>query len=97
MEKQGYGPNRQLKVKLATRGIALCRAGHAVAEPAARYRYRCRPRIAETSLWFARLGRKDYAGLERHRQRVDDPDQTFFENCLRVGAQPQTAIPRSRS
>ena len=82
MEKQGYGPNRQLKVKLATRGIALYK------EPAMLLQSQLRDididadlEIVETSLWFARLGRKDYTlGLNATGNGVDDPDQTFFEN-----------------
>jgi len=82
MEKQGYGPNRRLTVKLATRGIALYK------EPATLLRSQLREiyidaelEIVETSLWFARLGRKEYTlGLNATGNGVDDPDQTFFEN-----------------
>ena len=37
--------------------------------------------IVETSLWFARLNRKEYTlGVNATGNGVDDPDQTFFEN-----------------
>ena len=35
----------------------------------------------ETSLWFSKVARKDYAvGLNLTGNAVDDPDQTFYEN-----------------
>src|SRR5262249_14600421 len=82
MAKQGYGPDRHLKLKLSTRGIALYK------EPAMLLQTQLRDiyidadlEIVETSLWFARLGRKEYTlGLNATGNGVDDPDQTFFEN-----------------
>ncbi len=37
--------------------------------------------VVETSLWFNRLRRKEYAlGVNATGNGVDDPDQTFYEN-----------------
>jgi peptide/nickel transport system substrate-binding protein len=82
MEKMGYGPNRHLRVRLATRGVALYK------EPAEMLQGQLRDiyidadvEIVETSLWFSRLNRKEYSlGVNATGNGVDDPDQTFFEN-----------------
>jgi peptide/nickel transport system substrate-binding protein len=82
MEKLGYGPNKPLKVRLSTRGVSLyhdtavvlrnqLRAIHIDAEL----------ETVETSLWYTRLGRKDYTlGLNVTGNGIDEPDQTFYEN-----------------
>ena len=82
MEKMGYGPSNRLRVKLATRGVALYK------EPAEMLQGQLRDiyidadvEIVETSLWFNRLNRKEYTmGVNATGNGVDDPDQTFFEN-----------------
>jgi peptide/nickel transport system substrate-binding protein len=82
MEKAGYGPNKRLNVKLATRGVALYK------EPAVLLQSQLKDiyidaelEIVETSLWFTRLSRKEYTlGLNATGNGVDDPDQTYFEN-----------------
>ncbi len=82
MEKAGYGPNNRLRLKLATRGVALYK------EPAEMLAGQLRDiyidadvEIVETSLWFSRLNRKEYTlGVNATGNGVDDPDQTFFEN-----------------
>lgn len=78
MEKAGYGPDKRLKVKLTTRGVALYK------DPALLLQSQLKDiyidaylEVIETSLWFARLGRKEYTlGVNG----IDDPDQIFFEN-----------------
>ncbi|HTR86225.1 MAG TPA: ABC transporter substrate-binding protein [Reyranella sp.] len=82
MEKLGYGPNKRLKVKLTTRSIPLYR------DPAVMLREQLKAiyidadlDIAETTLWFARLGTKEYAlAVNATGNGIDDPDQTFYEN-----------------
>ena len=82
MKKMGYGPDKHLRVRLSTRGVALYK------EPAEMLQNQLREiyidadvEIVETSLWFARLNRKEYTlGVNATGNGVDDPDQTFFEN-----------------
>ena len=82
MEKAGYGPDKRLKVKLTTRSVAIYR------DPARLLQSQLRDiyidadlEVVETSLWFARLGRKEYTlGVNATGNGIDDPDQTFFEN-----------------
>ncbi len=82
MAKMGYGPNNHLRLRLATRGVALYK------EPAEMLQNQLRDiyidadvEIVETSLWFSRLNRKEYTlAVNATGNGVDDPDQTFFEN-----------------
>jgi peptide/nickel transport system substrate-binding protein len=82
MKKLGYGPDKHLRLKLSTRGVALYK------DPADLLKKQLAPiyidadiEVVETSLWFARLGRKEYTlGVNATGNGVDDPDQTFYEN-----------------
>ena len=82
MEKAGYGPDKRLRVKLTTRSVAIYK------DPAQLLRNQLRDiyidadlEVIETSLWFARLGRREYTlGVNATGNGIDDPDQTFFEN-----------------
>jgi len=82
MEKAGYGPDKRLKVKLTTRGVAIYK------DPAQLLQSQLRDiyidadlEVVETSLWFNRLGRKEYTlCVNATGNGIDDPDQTFFEN-----------------
>jgi peptide/nickel transport system substrate-binding protein len=82
MEKLSYGPSNHLAVKITTRGVALYK------EPARLLQDQLKDiyidaalEVVETSLWFARLDRKEYAlGVNATGNGVDDPDQTFYEN-----------------
>ena len=82
MEKQGYGPDKRLPLKVSTRGIALYTDSAPLLIRQLKEIYiDAALDIVETSLWFARLGRKDYVvGLNATGNGVDDPDQTFYEN-----------------
>jgi peptide/nickel transport system substrate-binding protein len=82
MEKAGYGPNKPLKVKLTTRGVALYK------DPALLLQSQLKEihidaeiETVETSIWFNRLSRKEYTlGVNATGNGIDDPDQTYFEN-----------------
>ena len=82
MEKQGYGPDKRLPLKVSTRGIALYTdAAPLLLRQLKEIYIDAELDIVETSLWFARLNRKDYAvGLNATGNGVDDPDQTLYEN-----------------
>ena len=82
MKKAGYGPDKRLKLKIATRGISLYK------DPAVILASQLKDiwidadvDIIETSQWFPRVTRKDYSvGLNTTGNGVDDPDQNYFEN-----------------
>ncbi len=82
MKKAGYGPEKHLKLKIATRGVSLYK------DPAVILASQLKDiwidadvDIIETSQWFPRVTRKDYSvGLNTTGNGVDDPDQNFFEN-----------------
>ncbi len=82
MEKLGYGPNKRLAVKVSTRNIASYR------DPAVLLIDQLKEIYidgeldsVETSVWFAKVARKDYAiGMNLTGNSLDDPDQTFYEN-----------------
>ncbi len=82
MEKMGYGPNNRLRTKLTTRGVAIYKDAADMLQGQLREIYiDADVEVVETSLWFARLGRKEYTlGVNATGNGVDDPDQTYFEN-----------------
>ena len=92
MEKTGYGPDKRLKVKLTTRGVAIYK------DPAQLLQSQLRDiyidadlEVVETSLWLNRLGRKEYTlGVNATGNGIDDPDQTFFENFACKSSQNYT-------
>ena len=78
MKKAGYGPDKHLKLKIATRGISLYK------DPAVILASQLKDiwidadvDIIETTQWFP----KDYSvGLNTTGNGVDDPDQNYYEN-----------------
>src|SRR5262245_1434377 len=82
MKKLGYGPDKRLPLKIATRGISLYK------DPAVILASQLKDiwidadvDIIETSQWFPRVARKNYSvGLNTTGNGVDDPDQNYFEN-----------------
>jgi peptide/nickel transport system substrate-binding protein len=82
MKKMGYGPDKHLRVKLSTRGVALYKdPAELLKKQLAQVYIDADVEVVETSLWFARLDRKEYAlGVNATGNGVDDPDQTFYEN-----------------
>ncbi len=82
MRKAGYGPERALPLKIFTRAISLYRSPAAVlANQLQEIHIDATLDVVETSHWFTRLERRDYAlALETTGNAIDDPDQTFYEN-----------------
>ena len=82
MKSLGYGPDNRLKVKVATRNIAIYR------DPAVLLIDHLKEIFidgeldtVETSNWHAKVARKDYqVGLNLTGIGVDDPDAMFYEN-----------------
>ena len=82
MKKLGYGPDKHLALKIATRGISLYKDPAVIlASQLKEIWIDADVDIVETSQWFPRIARKNYKiGLNTTGNGVDDPDQNYFEN-----------------
>ena len=82
MEGLGYGPDKRLKVKVATRNIATYRDPAVILIDHLKEIYiDGELETVETSNWHAKVARKDYmVGLNLTGLGVDDPDAQFYEN-----------------
>ncbi len=82
MEKLGYGPDKRLAIKVATRNVATYRDPAVILIDQLKEIYidgELDP--VETANWHAKVTRKDYVvGLNATGSGVDDPDQQFYEN-----------------
>lgn len=82
MEALGYRPDKRLDLKVITRGIGTyTEAAPALLSQLREIHIDAQLEIVETSRWFTRLARKDYAvALNATGNGIDDPDQTLYEN-----------------
>ena len=82
MERMGYSRDKPLRLKIATRGVAIYKDAAEMLQSQLKSVYiDASLEIVETSLWFNRLRRKEYAlGVNATGNGIDDPDQTFYEN-----------------
>jgi peptide/nickel transport system substrate-binding protein len=88
MEKLGYGPDKPLAVKIATRNFPAWR------DPAVLLVSQLKEiyidgelDFVDTALWYPKMARKDFTvGMVPMESGVDDPDQMFYENFY-TGAQ----------
>ena len=82
MRKLGYGPDKRMPLKVATRSISLYKDPAVVLTGQLREIYiDAELDIIETAQWYVRIGRKAYSvGLNTTGNGVDDPDQMFYEN-----------------
>ena len=82
MEKLGYGPGKQLNVKVSARNIPVYRDPAVILIDQLKEVYiNSELEVVETSSWQAKVSRKDYAvGLNATGNAVDDPDPNFYEN-----------------
>jgi peptide/nickel transport system substrate-binding protein len=82
MEGLGYSADKPLKIKVATRNIAVYRDPAAILIDQLKQIYiegELEP--VDTPLWHAKVARKDYmVGLNLTGLGVDDPDVNFYEN-----------------
>ena len=82
MKSLGYGPDNTLKVKVATRNIAIYRDPAVILIDQLKQIYidgELEP--IDTTVWFTKIQRKDYQiGLNLTGAGVDDPDAMFYEN-----------------
>jgi peptide/nickel transport system substrate-binding protein len=82
MEKHGYGPEKRLEVKVATRNIAQYRDPAVILIDQLKQIYiDGELDVVETANWFPKIARKDFmiAG-NLTGSGVDDPDAYFFEH-----------------
>jgi peptide/nickel transport system substrate-binding protein len=82
MEKLGYGPGKELNVKVSARNISVYRDPAVILIDQLKEVYiNSELEVVETSNWHAKVGRKDYAvGLNATGNAVDDPDPNLYEN-----------------
>jgi len=84
MQKLGYGPDKKLSVKIATRNIAVYRDPAVILIDQLKEIFiEGELEVIETANWHAKIARKDYqVGLNLTGSGVDDPDQQFYENYM---------------
>ena len=82
MEGLGYGPSKMLKVKVATRNIAVYRDPAVILLDQLKSIYiDGELETIDTTVWHAKVTRKDYmVGLNLTGVGVDDPDVNLYEN-----------------
>jgi peptide/nickel transport system substrate-binding protein len=82
MEGQGYSADKPLKVKVSTRNIAIYRDPAVILiDQLKKIHIDGELEVVDTSIWHAKVARKDYAvGLNLTGVGVDDPDVNFYEN-----------------
>jgi peptide/nickel transport system substrate-binding protein len=82
MEGLGYSDSNRLKIKVATRNIAIYRDPAVILIDHLKEIYiDAELETIETSNWHAKVARKDYqVGLNLTGIGVDDPDAMFYEN-----------------
>jgi len=84
MRSLGYGPDNMLPLKVTTRNIQDYRDAAVVLIDHLKTVYiQAELEPIDTSVWYARLLRKDYSvGMNVQGTGTDDPDVQFFENYL---------------
>jgi peptide/nickel transport system substrate-binding protein len=82
MEKLGYGPDKRIGIKVATRNIPVYRDPAVILIDQLKGIYiDGELDTVETANWFSKIARKDYqVGLNLTGSGVDEPDQQFYEN-----------------
>jgi peptide/nickel transport system substrate-binding protein len=82
MRELGYGPDHMLPIKVSTRNIPDYRDAAVILIDHLKQVYiQGELEPLDTSVWYARLARKDYTvGMNVQGTGIDDPDVMFFEN-----------------
>jgi ABC-type transport system substrate-binding protein len=82
MEGLGYGPGKTLKVKVATRNIAVYRDPAVILiDQLKKIHIEGELENVDTPQWYAKIARKDYAvGMNLTGVSIDDPDGNLVEN-----------------
>src|ERR1700712_4095518 len=84
MKSLGYGPDKMLPLKVSTRNIPDYRDASVILIDHLKSVYiQGELEPLDSSVWYARLARKDYSvGMNVQGMSIDDPDVVFFENFL---------------
>jgi peptide/nickel transport system substrate-binding protein len=84
MEKNGYGPDKRLALKVSTRNIPPYRDPAVILLSQLKEIYiDAELEPIDTTQWYPRVFRKDYSiGLNLTGNGIDDPDQAFYENYV---------------
>jgi peptide/nickel transport system substrate-binding protein len=82
MEKNGYGPNNHLALKVSTRNLPPYRDPAVLLIDQLKQIYiDAELEPVDSPAWFPKVARKDFTvGLNLSGYGIDDPDQTFYEN-----------------
>jgi peptide/nickel transport system substrate-binding protein len=82
MEKNGYGPEKHLAIKVSTRNIPPYRDPAVILLDQLKHIYiDAELEPVDSPAWFPKVARKDYTiGANLTGYGVDDPDQTYYEN-----------------
>jgi peptide/nickel transport system substrate-binding protein len=82
MESLGYSDSKPLKIKVATRNIAIYRDPAVILiDQLKKIHIAAELDVIESSIWYAKVARKDYSvGLNVTGVGIDDPDVNFYEN-----------------
>src|SRR6266852_7159447 len=84
MEKLGYGPDKHLAIKVATRNFPGWRDFAVIMISHFKEIYiDGELDLVDTALWYPKMARRDYTvGFVPMESGVDDPDQMYFENYV---------------
>ena len=82
MERLGYGPNKPLKVRIATRNIPLYRDPAVILiDQLRKIHVEGELDVIDTSVWFSKVARGEYSvGMNLTAAALDDPDVNLYEN-----------------
>jgi peptide/nickel transport system substrate-binding protein len=82
MEKNGYGPDKHLAIKVSTRNVAPYRDPAVILIDQLKQIYiDAELEPVDSPSWFPKVARKDYTiGANLTGYGIDDPDQTYYEN-----------------
>jgi len=82
MEALGYGAQKKLSVKVSTRDLASYKEAAVIfVDQLNQLHFAAELEIIESTVWFARAARQDYAvALNLTGSSVDDPDATLVES-----------------
>jgi peptide/nickel transport system substrate-binding protein len=82
MATLGYGPDKHLAIKIATRNFPAWRDPAVILASQLKEIYiDAELDFVDTALWYPKMARKDFTvGLVPIESGVDDPDQMFYEN-----------------
>jgi peptide/nickel transport system substrate-binding protein len=93
MKELGYGPDKPLKIKVATRNIAIYRDPAVILIDQLKQIYiEAELEPIDTTIWYNKIQQKNYqVGLNLTGAGLDDPDGVFYENFYSTSDRNYTA------